>query len=112
MRDLRDRPTLPRREPGPVVASSPPCDQVGRVQALATKQGADLAWLRAGVGLGQHLPLVLSGELPPARLRGHLGLLPSKPDLCAAAHGEIQARPSTLNSVGVAVSLTLAEREL
>ena len=43
------------------------------------------------------------------RLRGHLGLLRHQPDLFAT-HGEVQARPATLNSVGLTVSLTLAER--
>ncbi len=112
VRNLRGRPALPGREPGQrtAVAGAPPLHEVRRIQALATEKGADLARLRARLGLGQDLELVLRGELPPAGLRGHLGLLPNQPDLCAAAHGEVQARPSTLNSVGVAVSLTLAER--
>jgi hypothetical protein len=71
VRHLRGRATLPGGEPGQrtALAGAPPLHQVRRAQALATQQGADLARLRARLGLGQDLALVLGGELPPARLR-------------------------------------------
>src|SRR5580700_11628762 len=67
------RPALLRLEVGEctLLTQTAPLDQMRGIQALAAKQRADLARLRARVGLLQDPLLVLGGEEPPLGLRRH-----------------------------------------
>ena len=65
------RPATFLRAPHSAPTGRPPRHQVRRVQTLASKQSADLAGLRAGVGLLLDLRLVLGGQAPPLGLGRH-----------------------------------------